>query len=94
MNNQILEIIGWMSTFFFSVCGLPQVVKSWRERSAKSVSWAFLIMWIIGEVLATIYTSLQSHLLWPLIINYLFNIVLISIILYWKWHGDKHEKRK
>lgn len=89
---EMLEIIGWSSTFFFSVCGLPQAVKSWRERSAVGVSWAFLVMWILGEILATIYTCFQAKLLWPLIVNYLFNIVLISVVLYWKFYGEKNGK--
>lgn len=89
MNPQLLEIIGWIGTFFFSVCGLPQAIKSWRERSADGISWAFLFMWMAGEILTTIYTAFQPQLLVPLLVNYAFNIVLIGIIMYWKWYGDR-----
>lgn len=94
MSEVAFEAVGWFGVFLFSVCPIPQVIECWRNRSARDVSWAFLIMWQLGEILTLIYTSGQEKILLPLIVNYVFNIILISIILYWKWYGGNNERGK
>lgn len=88
----MIEIIGWIGILLFCLCAIPQTIKSWKEKSAKGISWAFLIMWISGEILTTIYTIFQPIILIPLVVNYIVNIFLIGIIIYWKFYGEMNEK--
>ncbi len=78
---------GWLSAFCFSVCGLPQAIKSVKEKHSNGVSWGFLILWLLGELFATIYILPRKDL--PLLVNYFINAIFISIILYYKIKGAK-----
>jgi uncharacterized protein with PQ loop repeat len=82
-ENIMLEVIGWAGAFLFCVCGLPQAWKSIKEGHSDGLSTAFLQMWIWGEILTLIYVLPKWH--WPLIANYVFNIILILIILRYKY---------
>ena len=78
-----MEFFGWVGGFLLSVCGVPQAWKSYKDGNSKGISWSFIWMWFIGEIFLLIYVLPQ--LLYPLIINYLFNIFIASIILWYKF---------
>lgn len=75
-------MIGWIGSACLALCGLPMVIKTYKEGHANGVSLYFLLLWFIGEVLSLIY-SLDKDVL-PLLFNYGFNILFISIVLYYK----------
>lgn len=80
-----IELFGWLAAACFSLCGLPQAVKCFKEKHATGVSWGFLWLWIFGEIFATIYVLPRRD--YPLLLNYFLNFVLICIILYYKFKG-------
>ena len=74
--------IGWISSILLALCGLPQAYLSFKQGHSDGVSNMFLAMWGIGEILGLFYvTSLLSY---PLIFNYILNIMLISVIVKFK----------
>ena len=77
-----MNIIGWLSSLFFCICGAPQAYKSYRERSSKGISTSFLLMWLGGELLGIAYILPKND--YPILVNYLINLIFISIILYYK----------
>lgn len=80
---EALEAVGWIGSAMFSVCGLPQAVKCWRQGDADSLSWGFLGLWLGGELFTLAYVLGKSGLP-PLLLNYGLNIVFLSIILWFK----------
>jgi uncharacterized protein with PQ loop repeat len=79
------EAIGWLGAVLLAFCGLPQAVQSWRTGSSAGVSWGFIAMWGIGEVLTLAYVFPMSE--WPLVFNYTANIAFVSVIAFYKWQG-------
>lgn len=81
-------IIGWIGAFLFAVCAVPQVVKTWRSKSASDLSWLFLLFWLFGELLTLIYILIDDYIEsithFPLYINYAFNTVLVLYLIYAK----------
>lgn len=78
-----MEFIGWLGGVLLAICGAPLAWDAWKKgRVDDGVNWLFLNLWFWGEVAVLIYVIPQ--LLWPLIANYSFNIVLIAIIMYYK----------
>ena len=90
MNFSEWEICGWLATVCFSLCGVPQAIKSIKEKHSNGVSWGLLILWLLGEIFATIYILPKRDL--PLLVNYAFNTLFIVIILYYKIRGCSHEE--
>ena len=77
-----LELIGWIGSIAFAICGAPQAYRSYKDKHSDGVSWGLLNLWMVGELCTLAYVIPKGH--WPLIFNYLGNIVFVSIILYYK----------
>ena len=80
----ILDTIGWLGAFFFAICAVPQAWQSYKEGHSAGLSWMFLIFWLLGEIFMTIYVWPTGDL--PLLSNYLVNLLLTSVIFYYKVH--------
>ena len=85
----MIEAIGWLGSFSFAICGLPQAVKCWRTKRADDISWLFLILWALGEVCMIAYNVLALGCNMILLVNYLCNSVFVSVIAYFKIVGKK-----
>jgi len=83
------ETIGWIGNILFAVCGIPQVIKTFRSKSAKDLSILFLWLWLAGELLTLIYIftdDLETGALHiPLYFNYVVNIFMACFLIYAKY---------
>lgn len=75
-----IEIIGWIATVSLGVCGIPQVVKTFRTKKADDISLLFVGFWLVGEIAGVTYTILAKKG-WPLITNYSFNLTLLLLLI-------------
>jgi MtN3 and saliva related transmembrane protein len=68
------DIVGYSAGAFTALTFLPQVVKTWRERSAKDVSlWMFIIA-AANEVMWLAYGILRND--WVIILTNLIVLVM------------------
>lgn len=75
--------IGLVAGSLTTAAFLPQVIKTWRSRSAADLSFAMLLIFLSGIALWTWYgISIQS---WPIILANAATIVLVVFILAMKW---------
>jgi hypothetical protein len=79
--SKILDIVAWTGALLLGLCAVPELIHS-IEKGTNDSSWAFLTMWIGGELCLLIYVLPKKE--YPLIFNYLFNILLISGLIYYK----------
>lgn len=77
-----MEAIGWVGAALFAICGLPQAVQCWREGHARGLNWFFLLAWLGGEILTITYVWPKAD--WPLLFNYLTNLVFLLIMVRFK----------
>ena len=82
-----MEIIGWVGSFLFAICGAPLAYSAWKNKKS-DVDINFLTLWFFGEVLTLVYVLYTEPLL-PLIANYVFNILCILIVYWYKLGGNK-----
>lgn len=78
----MIEILGWIGSICLSLCGLPLVIRTIKDGHSNGVDSIFLVVWLVGEIAALLY-SLDKDVL-PLLINYGFNIVFITIVIWYK----------
>ena len=80
--------IGWLGGMMFAVCAAPQVWKTYRERSAKGLSWGFLGLWCGGEIMTFAYILEQNmrvgELQTPLLANYIVNFAMVLMLIWGK----------
>ena len=75
-------ILAWIGATCFAFSALPQVIKCVQEKNAHGVSWGLLGLWMGGEICLFLYILPEQK--WALLVNYIFNIIFISIIIYYK----------
>ena len=80
--------LGWVGALLFSISAIPQVIKTIKTKEADDLSVCFLFLWFFGEVCTLIYLLIDDSLLsithYPLYINYIANIIMISYLLWAK----------
>jgi uncharacterized protein with PQ loop repeat len=76
-----MELIGYISGLMLAFCGLPEAIRSVRNKRC-DVGWGLLTMWMLGEIGLLIYEFKTMAI--PRLINYTCNIIFISIMIYWK----------
>ena len=77
-----MELLGWVGSIMLSICGLPQAYESYKNKNSDGINWGFILLWLIGEVLVVFYVLYKKE--YPLVFNCALNIVLASIIMYYK----------
>lgn len=79
----MIEVIGWIGSILFALCGLPQALMAWKNKNSDGLSWIFLMMWFFGEVFTFTYVVTKEDVL-PLLVNYSLNFVFLLIIMWYK----------
>ena len=82
MNADYIEILGLAAGSLTTISFLPQVIKTWKSRSAKDLSLVMFSLFCLGVIFWLIYGLLINSL--PVIISNTFTLVLSSMILFFK----------
>ncbi len=70
------EILGYTAGAITSLTFLPQVIKTWKEKSAKDVSLLMFIIAAINEVMWIVYGALLNN--WVIILT---NAIVLAMSL-------------
>ena len=73
---EFVNILGFAAGLLTALTFLPQVIKTWREKSAKDISLAMFVIAAINEVMWTGYGFLKDDL-----VIILTNIVVLALSL-------------
>ena len=81
----LVDLIGYAAGALLAVCFLPQVLQTWRARSAEGVSRWMVLLTFLSAILYEVYAALQS--LWPVVVmNGVFcgmvGLQLLLVVLY------------
>lgn len=60
MSPVFITVIGGLAAFGTTAAWLPQVVRTWRSRSAEDFSWGYLAMFSTGVTLWMVYGVLKK----------------------------------
>lgn len=84
------DLIGWVGSVAFAVCGIPQAWECVKNRSAKGISPLFVGLWLIGEVCYVISVFMKFGWVHWMMFNYITNIVSIAVIVYYLVRDKRH----
>jgi uncharacterized protein with PQ loop repeat len=87
-----MEIIGWIGATAFTFCAVPQAYKSFKDGHSDGLSLYYLLLWLIGEIFTIIYVVPQGKL--PLTMNYIGNLIVLIVILKYKFYPRKRKHAK
>lgn len=80
-----MEVVGWIGAICLALCGIPLARKTIVDGHADGVDLSFLLLWTVGEILGLIYVLALGS--WPLIANYVVNVLACIVILRYKVGG-------
>lgn len=87
MSSDSIELIGFAAGALTTVSFVPQLIKTWRCKSARDLSYAMLLTFGSGVLLWLIY-GLYLHAP-PIILANAVTLALISAILVLKIHYER-----
>ena len=83
-----VDILGYSAGFITTLTFLPQVIKTWKSKSAKDIS--LMMFWIaaINEVMWIVYGALLTPINWVIILTntVVLTMSLIMIFLKYKYN--------
>ena len=83
----ILEAIGSLAAFCTTISLFPQLVRVWRRKSAKDISFAMFLIFGLGVLSWFIY-GVGVHS-WPMMVGNGVTFALAVSILLLKWKYDR-----
>lgn len=78
------DILGYTAGIVTAFTFLPQVIKTWKEKSAKNVSLTMFIIAIVNEAMWITYGVLLNPMSWVIILTNLALMIMAIIIIYFK----------
>ena len=94
MNTMALEFIGYLGGFLIAIALAPQLIKTWKTKSAKDLSLLWTTTTLIGLILYGIYAAANKVM--PLLTFAAIESAMITILiaLKIKYDRSKHIKDK
>jgi MtN3 and saliva related transmembrane protein len=89
-TTDFTTVLGLVAGALTTIAYLPQLIKTWKSKSAEDLSWSMLITLCVGIVLWLIYGTYVHDL--PVILANIVTLVLSSIILVLKLRYSRAKK--
>jgi MtN3 and saliva related transmembrane protein len=77
-----VDILGYSAGAITSLTFLPQVIKTWKEKSAKDISLLMFIIAAVNETMWIVYGILLDN--WVIILTNATVLVMSLIMIYFK----------
>lgn len=87
MKDSIHLLSGIMMTTFYILCGVPQIVKTFRTKSAKDISVGTLLLSIGGHSSASIYAMFGANNFWVFVCYFGGLATSITMLVLWWLYG-------
>lgn len=79
----MISLLGYVAMGFLMAAAIPQAIKAFKEGHSRGVSAGYICLLLTGFVLMLTYLALAKPV-WPVMINYAVNILMMCIIGYYK----------
>lgn len=87
MLTEPIELLGLAAGGLTTLSFVPQVLKIWRSRSAKDVSYGMFLLFSLGVLLWLVYGIARET--WPLILANAVTLVLALTVLVLKFRFER-----
>lgn len=74
-----VDLLGYAACFVTALTFLPQVIKTWKEKSAKNVSLMMFVIAFINEVMWIAYGALRPDMV--IVITNVIMITMCSVMI-------------
>ena len=71
--------LGWIATTLFTICYIPQIIKTHKTKTVEGLSFLLLFIQFIGNIIALWYATLISQP--PLQVKYTLALIFLAICI-------------
>lgn len=82
-----LELLGYLGGFLIAIALAPQLIKTWKTKSAKDLSLLWTTISLIGLILYGVYAGLNS--IYPLLTFATIESIMIIVLIILKIKYDR-----
>lgn len=90
MEFSLITVVGLLAATCTTISFLPQVIKTWKSKSAKDLSLGMFSIFATGVFLWLVYGLMIGDL--PIILANTITLLLVLLILYFKFTFDRNEE--
>lgn len=76
---ELSEILGWIATILFTVCYIPQIIKTSKTKTVEGLSFLLLFIQFIANIVALWYSFLITQT--PLQVKYILGLIFLAICI-------------
>lgn len=76
----LANILGWTATVLFTLCYVPQIIVTLKQKTTKGLSFWMIAIQFIANIIALVYATLISQA--PLQIKYILALVFLSVCIF------------
>ncbi len=77
---QLSDILGWTATALFTICYIPQILKTYRTKTVEGLSFRLLLISFVANIIAFCYATLINQK--PLQVKYSLALLFLAVCLY------------
>ncbi|MEK7511131.1 MAG: PQ-loop repeat-containing protein [Patescibacteria group bacterium] len=89
---ELAQILGWTATFLFTVCYIPQIIKTLTTRTVDGLSFWLLFLQLVANVVALTYATLITQA--PLQVKYVLAMAFLMVTIGVYLHVLMYQRRK
>lgn len=76
---ELTSILGWTATILFTICYIPQMMKTYKSQTVEGLSFLLLFVSFIANIIALVYATLIKQK--PLQVKYFLGIIFLAITI-------------
>ena len=76
---ELASILGWTATALFTVCYIPQIIKTYKTKTVDGLSFRLLWISFVANIIALWYATLIEQP--PLQIKYVLGLICLAICI-------------
>ncbi len=90
----LADILGWTATTLFTLCYIPQMIKTYKSKTVDGLSFGLLLISFVANIVALCYATLIKQP--PLQIKYIMAMIFLGgcIYLYLNVHLSQKKQGK
>ena len=86
-----LQIFGWIGSFCYAVCAVPQAYTSIKQGHSDGINPWFMALMVIGGLGSFLFISNRISENLPLVINFVCSGSAAAVVLFYCFHRRKNK---
>jgi uncharacterized protein with PQ loop repeat len=89
IKELIYQVSGLLMTFCYLICTVPQIIKTYKTKSAKDISAGSLGLVVSGHIFSIVYATFGSNNIWVFVCALGGLLSSVIMLILWSKYGKQ-----